>query len=65
MRRDRRTFLQRFSQGPVAAPKSVPPVALAGVRGRAVARLSLVPVRRWPFGRSVLPFAVTGGSFTV
>jgi len=34
--------------------RSVPPVALAGVRGRAVARLPSAPVRRWPSGRARL-----------
>jgi len=54
MRRVRRTFLQRFVQDPVVILADVPPLALADVRGRAVARLPWSPVRRWPFGRSRL-----------
>jgi hypothetical protein len=65
MHREQRTFLQRFLQGPVVALSSAPPVALADVRGRAVARLPCAPVRRWPFGHPVMQFVVTDGSFTV
>jgi hypothetical protein len=53
MRRDRRTFLQRFSQGPVAAPRGAchPWRRLVFEVARSPAS-PLAPVRRWPFGRS-------------